>query len=112
MGNVTSHRHTPLGLIRSYSHTDKQLVNQTYYKNWRPPSVSHRTPTRVVNPRAPDLLLSGLACGLVDSTTESTTTISTNLVDAVGVEPTQTYLYAGGLQPLELSNAQHIHLIE
>ena len=32
-----------------------------------------------------------------------------NLVDAVGVEPTQSYLSAGGLQPLELANAQHIH---
>lgn len=32
-----------------------------------------------------------------------------NLVGAVGVEPTQTYLYAGGLQPLELTNAQHTH---
>lgn len=26
---------------------------------------------------------------------------------AAGVEPAQTYLYAGGLQPLELTNAQH-----
>ena len=34
---------------------------------------------------------------------------SPNLVDAVGVEPTQSYLCAGGLQPLELANAQHIH---
>ncbi len=30
-------------------------------------------------------------------------------VDATGVEPVQSYLCAGGLQPLELADAQHVH---
>ena len=34
------------------------------------------------------------------------------MVGATGVEPVQTYLYAGGLQPLELTNAQHTHVLE
>ena len=32
------------------------------------------------------------------------------MVGAVGIEPTQTYLNAGDLQSLELTNAQHAHL--
>lgn len=31
------------------------------------------------------------------------------LVEPTGVEPVQTYLHAGGLQPLELANAQELH---
>lgn len=33
------------------------------------------------------------------------------MVSAVGVEPTQTYLYAVGLQPTELANAQYTHCL-
>ncbi len=32
-GDITSHRHMPLGLIRSYSHTVKQPVHQTCHIN-------------------------------------------------------------------------------